>query len=66
MRETVSWLQFVALLRRFWGSALFSVLLIALSRVALRYQIQKLLAADDSLATALAQLVEAVARPTRS
>ena len=36
------------------------------ARVALRYQIQKLLAADDSLATALAQLVEAVARPTRS
>ena len=34
MRETVSWLQFVALLRRFWGSALFSVLYIALSLVA--------------------------------
>lgn len=33
------------------------------ARVALRYQIKKLLAADDSLATALAQLVEAVARP---
>ena len=34
------------------------------ARVALRYQIKKLLAADESLATALAQLLEAAARPT--
>lgn len=36
------------------------------ARVALRYRIKKLLAADDSLATALAQLMEAAARPTSS
>ena len=36
------------------------------ARVALRYQIKKLLAADESLAAALAQLLEAGARPTRA
>jgi hypothetical protein len=33
------------------------------ARIALRYQIKKLLAADDSLAVALSQLLEAAARP---